>query len=67
VRRPSRERWPEDATRKIAAPPTDAEALEFIEHLAAAPVVTVGLDIIVQADRAPDGPSAARTHAGHTV
>lgn len=38
-----------NATKKIAVPLSDEEALEFIEILATAPVVPIDLDIVVQA------------------
>jgi predicted nucleic acid-binding protein len=38
-----------NATRKIATPLSDQEALEFVEILCAAPVVAVDVDIVVQA------------------
>jgi len=38
-----------NATRKIAVPLSDQEALEFIEIIAQAPVVAIDLDIVIQA------------------
>ncbi len=38
-----------NATRKIAIPLSDQQALEFIEILAHAPVVAIDLDIVIQA------------------
>lgn len=38
-----------NATRKIAVPLSDQEALEFIEIISQAPIVPIDLDIVIQA------------------